>query len=320
MNFRIMMGAAALAAGLTTTPASAGNCGNEPCSTRTAVKGNSVIPPPDGSEFRLRGDLFTSQFFDAAVPANGSVQVNLGFTVNFGFGSVSTLFLNENGLVSFVRPLGQLGAGAISPPVATITEAGASNYQAITSLNELGVPVIAPFYANLSAGPGAGDGRLSFGDIVVQYGFADPYADGGEYSQRDLRSAVRITWYGLGFENAQSTESQANAEPIFAQLLISSDLNGLSNFEFRYGTLQNPGQLGYNSIAGFSLGNNFLQFSGPYVDGVPTFFEFQDGQYIGQGATAPVPEPSQWLQLMFGFGLLGAALRGLKRRPERALA
>jgi hypothetical protein len=280
------------------------NCGSEPCSTRVGVKGTGIIPPPD--EFALRGDIFSNSFTDIALGGNLSREINLGFTVNFGFGPVSSLFINENGAVSFLRPLSALAGGTATAGLqAQATTTG--GFRNVTSLSELGVPVIAPFYADLISGSGAGNGRLDIGDIVVQYGLADPYADGGSYSERDARQAVRITWYGLNVDTGAAAAA-STSNPVYAQLLLSSDLNGLDNFEFRYGTLDNPGQDGMGSIAGFSLGGNTQQFSGPYQNGSPLFFEFKDGVYIGQ-SVASVPEPATWLEMIAGFGLFGMVLR-----------
>ncbi|WP_375391999.1 PEPxxWA-CTERM sorting domain-containing protein [uncultured Sphingomonas sp.] len=290
------------------------NCGDVACSTSATVKGSSVIPGPD--EFALRGDIFSSTYLDARL-VNGSTQITLPFTVNFGpvggaaavngvaasaaavtaASGTDILYLNQNGTVSF----GQAIAG----------------YRAVSNLADLGVPVIAPYYAPLALGSGSGDGQLEPGDITVQYGLADPYADGGAYNQADARQAVRITWYDLG--EGRSATGAPNT--VLAQLLISADADGLSNFEFRYGDPNAPGQADFGSLAGFALNGTQVQFAGPYAGGraLPTFFEFNDGTYIGQFGTpisGGVPEPATWTAMILGFGFAGAALRR-HRAPVR---
>ena len=265
------------------------------------MKGSEILPDPNA--FSARGDLFSSQFTDLSF-VNGSTRVVLPFNVNFGFGLVNALFVNKNGIVSFGAPLLTAQAAAL--------QASATSGP-IQSLADLGVPVIAPYYANLQLGAGSGDGTLQVGDVTIQFGMADPYADGGAYSRLDLRDAVRITWYGLSAGNGAT----GAPERVLTQLLISADDNGLSNFEFRYGPVGTPGQADYGSIAGFALGNTVLDSRGPYTQGAPTFFEFLDGEYIGQGGRAinpGVPEPATWLQLILGFGATGWAMRRRKLR------
>ena len=275
---------------------------------------------PDPNEFNLRGDLFSSNYTDLAV-RSGAQQVNLGFNVNFGFGLVSSLFVHKNGIVSFGRPIAAGQFATASNLSDDATPGG------IGTLAGLGAPVIAPYFADLEPGGGSGDTRLEVRDVVVQFGKADPYADkpnptgapGNVYSLSDLRDAVRITWYGLS-----AGQNAAGAPlPVYAQLLISADDKGLSNFEFRYGPPNQPGQADYGSIAGFALGNTLLEFKGPYTQGIPTFFEFNDGVYIGQGGTTvnpAVPEPGTWVQLILGFGAVGYALRRRRVRVPVALA
>lgn len=300
------------------------NCGNgPPCSTEGTVKGVSIIPDPN--EFNLRGDLFSSNFTDLAV-RNGAQQVNLGFNVNFGFGLTSTLFVHKNGIISFGAPI---AAGQAITPLSSLAANATGGGSVLASL---GAPVIAPYFADLEPGGGSGDTRLNIGDVTVQFGQADPYANTFNpttgtygYDRADLRQAVRITWYGLDAtgNGVPGSSSATTGLPVYAQLLISADDNGLSNFEFRYGPPNQPGQADYGSVAGFALGNTVLEFNGPYVQGIPTFFEFNDGVYIGQGGTTvnpAVPEPATWAQLIMGFGAVGYAMRRRRMRSGARLA
>lgn len=298
----IIASAAVAAVALSTPSAAQYACGARPCSTTAKVKGTSIIPDPN--EFDLRGDLFSDRFQELLIAPNSATAVTLGFNVNFGSGVTGTLFVNENGAVSFGAPL----PGETRP--------GVPAFLPVRSLTDLSVDVIAPFYADLVQNGRGVNGDLGFGDIVVQFGQADPYADeAGVYSLRELRQAVRITWYGLGVPGNTALGT------VLAQLLITGGDDGsLSTFEFRYGPVDAPGQEGLGSIAGFSVGGNALQFSGPYRDGIPTFFEFLDGQFVGQGGATAIPEPATWATMIAGFALIGGMIRARRRRPAFAIA
>jgi hypothetical protein len=101
-------------------------------------------------------------------------------------------------------------------------------------------------------------------------------------------------------------------------LLLAGNDKGTSSFEFAYGTRDSPGQAGDGSIAGFALGPDVFQMTGPYTDGVPTYFELDNGRLVGP--LAGVPEPGTWLQILFGFAILGAlSRRGLRIGTPRRL-
>lgn len=266
-------------------------CGDKGCPTDIQTPPTTIIPS-DADQFLRLGDFFKNPASELNFASTDFVQVALGFSVDFGAGATSVAYISKNGLVSFGAPL--------------------TGFQRSSSLQNLNLPVIAPFYANLA--PTDNDGRAGFGDVVIQTGFADVYADGGAYSMADLLPAVRITWNGIR-QNAGVVASAP--PPIYAQLVIAASADGsYSTFQFRYGTEKEPGEDGRGSLAGFSLYGTSLEFGGPYRDTIPGFFEFADGRFIGQGATSngAVPEPSTWAQLILGFGLAGYVMRRREMR------
>lgn len=280
-------------------------CGRLPCPTTGPTKGTSVIPGPN--EFEERGDLFSSAFTELDVSGDKIAQITLPFTVNFGFGATNTIGVSENGFLMVGAPVAAARAQ---------TQVTASGFQPVTDLSQLGDNVIAPFYANLSQPKSiSGDSRLEFGDVTAQYGQADPYPDGGAYSTDDLQPAARITWYGVPVvAGADGQPIMTRTIPaVFAQVLLTDDGHGTSSFEFRYGPVDDPGQPGYGSLAGFVLGDTEVEFTGPYGPGSPTFFEFLDGHYVGQFANA-VPETATWCDLLAGFAIMGGAMRLARRR------
>src|SRR5258705_2959096 len=94
------------------------------------------LPDPSGQNFGVANDCSsTGTGADACLVTvinNGSTgEIQLGFSINFGpgFTNVSTLFINENGILSFGAPV-----VGFAP-----------------SLDAVGTPVIAPFYTELTS-------------------------------------------------------------------------------------------------------------------------------------------------------------------------
>ena len=272
----------------------AANCKPRCRNFTASLKPSSILPDPN--DFSRIGDFFRDPGTSLRIDNNGTQEVKLGFDFQIGASTYTSLFISENGIVSFGGPL--------TTRVETLGNALASNganFLPVTSLDQFTVPVIAPFYADLvSYRP-----EDPIGNVIIQYGQADPYADSGAYSLADLQSALRVTWYGL---------LAPNGEPIYAQLLLAGDNAGTSSFEFRYGPPGSPGQQDHGALAGFSLGDDAYQISGPFVTGIPTYFEFNDGRLAGN-LTAAVPEPGTWLLMIAGFGLAGGMLRRRRPRP-----
>ena len=190
-----------------------------------------------------------------------SVAIPLGFSVDFGTGPVSSLWTNENGIVTF--------GGPITP-------------SAFSSLASVGQPVIAPFFAKLTSVTFVGTvfemSQTNFGQLMYQRGSASalPRADG--FNQADEVPAFSMMWYG---------PTDSSGTQIFAQVIIYSHAASAANdfdIRFRYG-LQDTDQYntgtGTSGIAGLLLGTNKLNITGPILGSTDYFYSFRGGKLVG---------------------------------------
>ncbi len=197
-----------------------------------------------------------------------SVEIPLGFTIDFGTGPVSSLWTNENGIVTFAAPI--------------VTSS-------FSSLAAVGQPVIAPFFANLTSVTFVGTvfemNGQNFGQLMYQRGSASalPGAD-GFFDQADEVPAFAMMWYG--------PTVGSSLQKIFAQVIIYSHAASAANdfdIRFRYGfadTDQYNTGPGNSGIAGLLLGTNTLTITGPLSATTDYFYSFRGGKLIG---TTPPP-------------------------------
>lgn len=207
-----------------------------------------------------------------------SAAIDLGFTLDWGQGGVSTVFIGENGIVSFGSALGA--------------------YQNVPLTSLVGTPgaptgVIAPFYADFQSNPSADDDTLfeagAFGgsnDVFWQRGFVDINND-GDFS--DETAAFRVTWNGM---------QGVAGSPVFTQLYLIS-LGGTNfSIRFEYGPFDGTDIVPRNGAgAGYALGSLSSLINTDFDPGA-------DYVFLPNGTTTPpstVPEPSM-------LSLLGAAL------------
>jgi hypothetical protein len=201
---------------------------------------------------------------------NGSTgAIALGFPIDFGTGAVSSLYISENGIVSFTAPI-------------TSTSFG--------SLAALGQPVIAPFYADLTSVTFVGTvfemSGTNFGQIMYQRGSASALLNSdGNFEQSDEVPAFSVLWYG---------PTDADGVQIFTQIVIYSHASsGAGDFDLRIrygqvdGDLYNTGT-GTTGIAGLLLGANTLSITGPLDGSVDHFYSFRSGKLVG-AVTPPTP-------------------------------
>ena len=287
------------------------NC-RPPCvAVEAGVRPSSVIP--ESNEFTRKGESFSNAATVLNVANDGVQRISLG---NFGFQIGRTTFnsvsVHENGFVSFGAAVAAVNAPSTNALIAAA---------APTNLSDLGSLIIAPFYADLTSNPVANPNNRFIGNVTVQFGMADPYANGpnGEYSRDDLQNAVRIVWYGVTVPvggNRFDTTDQ-----VFAELLLTEGFGPnrehINAFSFRYGTFDSPGQNSDGAISGFSFDDQSFQYAGPFRTGAPTYFELQDGSIITDLNVAAVPEPATWAMMLLGFAAIGVAAR---RRRRVALA
>jgi len=198
-----------------------------------------------------------------------SGAIALGFPIDFGNGPVSSLYVNENGVVSFT-------SGIASPD--------------FSSLSALGQPVIAPYYTDLTSVPFVGTVfemlGTNFGQLMYQRGSASalPGSD-GNFDQADEVPAFSVLWYG---------PTDSSGKQIFTQIVIYSHAaSGSGDFDVRLRYGQNDGDsydisTAPTAIAGMLLGSNSLSIPGPLQANTDYFYSFRGGKLVG-GSTPPPP-------------------------------
>jgi len=197
-----------------------------------------------------------------------SVEIPLGFTIDFGAGPVSSLWTNENGIVTFTGPI---------------------TTSSFSSLASIGRPVIAPFFADMISVAFVGTVTqmmdTNFGQLMYQRGAATPLpSSDGTFDLSQEVPAFSMMWYGL-------TEGSGAAQ-IFTQVIIYSHPSSAPNdfdIRFLYGSADtdqyNTGT-GPSGIAGLLLGTNTLNITGPLLATTDYFYSFRGGKLIG---TTPPP-------------------------------
>jgi hypothetical protein len=263
----------------------------------SARAGRIFIDFGDGN-FDQSGNFFPlADSHDVDVDPNLSAgPIALPFSINIDGTAYTSFFLNENGAITF---------GSALP---------AGVFTSVTDLADLGVPVIAPFYADLVAAPADDDdANIIPGQVFYSSGEADPAADSsGAYSLAETVPALRVTW----FDVTSATDPTAQ---VFTQLYLYSLGGGDFDMRFAYG---NPDFAGgdvtpaLGELIGFVLGSSSATLAAPAPLTGDAFFSFRGGELVG-GPT-PVPEPPmEWLATL-GLVLVvggGVARRNWGRRP-----
>lgn len=271
LTARIAPGAAMVMLGFLwmTSPALAGH-------TAIDFEGPGNMSLTSGQSF-----VFTSNSADcdatSIVPAscalalNGdlsSVAVNIGFTVKIGSDSYTTLYVNENGIVTFGKAL----PSGFSP---------AANFAALQTIATnagVGERFIAPFYADLNTPNTAAPNEvLGFGGVAYGRGTADPSGPPFDLLQRV--PALYVGWV--------EDLNGVLLNPIYTQVVLySRDPPGSTagNFDLRirYGAVDADQYNAGNpptGLAGFSFGPgiNTRILSGPLLANSDYFFSFTGG-------------------------------------------
>lgn len=123
------------------------------------------------------------------------------------------------------------------------------------------------------------------------------------------------------FNFGSLTFTAADADAPFAIQYLNGQFNGfffLNNFQFAGGNYQLKVDGGSFQVfqevngnpTGNSLMNGYVNIGNSSVTGGSPF--------TPTSPTAPVPEPSTWMMMLFGFGIVGFALRSRRRRPAFA--
>ncbi|MDE2403643.1 MAG: PEPxxWA-CTERM sorting domain-containing protein [Sphingomonadales bacterium] len=255
-----------------------------------------------GSQAALAGAV-VSGFNTGTVPRNddGFVgPVALGFTANYFGSTSSTVFVNNNGNVTF-----NSGQSAYTP-----YGLGASYH---------GQPIIAPFFADVDTrnlassqvtyGTGLFGGRDTFGVNWVNVGYYSSQADKLNSFQLLLvdRSDVAAGDFDMYFNYDRILWETGSA---------SGGVNGFGGVPAAAGFSQGTGNAGtYYQFPG-SLVTRALIDGGPnsLVAGTnygvtgSYLFNVRNGNVIIPEDNS-VPEPATWATMVLGMGIVGAALR-----------
>lgn len=209
----------------------------------------------------------TSQSFEAdRVGDLSGSAISLGFSVNTGAGSFDSVFLNENGALTF-------GSGLAN-----------GSFTTVASLATLGVPVIAPYYADLqSTTPDGSVFAVEDGEILYSRGIADPRPDiNGNYVATDAVQAFHATWAG------PTVNGDATAFKVFTDVVLYNFGSGNFAVQLGHGSSNNANIPARGGIAGFAMGSNVLNLTGPRSGNDDLYYEFQNGALVPAPATAPL--------------------------------
>ena len=230
---------------------------------------------------------------------NNSSAINLGFSLNFYGTSYSQTYVSNNGYLTFGQGQGEYSPSGLG--------AGYS-----------GLPIISAFFDDVDT-RNAATGIVSWGTGTFQG-----------------RTAFAATWPNVGeFSNGSSPNT-------FQIILVERSDTGIGNFDiyFNYNTItwdHGGAAAGYNN--GISSAPVFYQLagslqSGAFVNGgpnalatnsniFPTASDYALGRYLFQarnGDFVPpppaVPEPSTYVLLVLGAGVMGSSI--FRRRRHAA--
>jgi len=243
--------------------------------------------------------------------------INLGFSVDF-FGALSSsVFVNNNGNVTFTSPLSQYTPNGLATGI--------------------GQPIIAPFFADVDTrGTAGGSNPVNSGAVTYGTGLITDATLGWNNN-----NVFAVEWPDVGYYGEHTDKLND-----FELLLVDRSDVGAGDFdiEFNYDQMQwetgdasggSDGLGGVSAVAGYSNGmsgvsNIYYQLSGSLINGalidggpnaltshdinssVPGRYDFQ----VRNGAviTPPpeTPEPGTWLTLAGGIAGLALLRRSRK--------
>lgn len=244
------------------------------------------------------GAIHDSNLFTESLSANddGSTgSQNVGFDLNFYGHNYSSLFVNNNGNITFNSPL------------STYTPFG---------LTTNSFPIIAPFFADWDS-RSASSNSVHFGQANIDGHdvFGVNWIDVGYFNQHaDKTNAVQLILTNRSDTGAGNFDIQFNYDRIAWE---TGDASGGSN-----------GLGGTSASVGYTDGgaNNYefagSRTSGSFLDSNPGGLIYGSlnsniaGQYNFQvrgGITSATPEPETYAMMVMGLSIVGAAARRKKK-------
>ncbi len=255
----------------------------------------------------IRRNLTPTQNTFSTLPGNddGSTgEINMGFTANFFGQTYSSLFVNNNGNVTFNGPL------------YTYTPFG---------LNSTNTPIIAPFFGDVDTRPAA-SADVTYGRTTVdgRNAFAvnwDPV--GYYYESTDKLNQFQLVMIDRSDTGAGNFDFEFNYDQIQWETgTASGGSNGLGGYSARVGFSHGTSAPGsFFELAGSAVNGAFLDSNHQTGLIYNSLNSSVDGRYVffarnGAVTPTPVPEPSCVLG-MLAFGALGAgSLRKSKQKSE----
>ena len=149
-----------------------------------------------------------------------------------------------------------------------------------------------------------GPASLVFEFLGSESGFSDTFSTSG----------------GLSLTETSTFEDHfASSILIGTQYFAGGDLTKLLNFTSNFGGPATVGDSGFGIFLGprAASGGTYNTFYLGYDDQISNIDDNHDDFIVKVTVNSPVPEPSTWAMLLFGFGVVGFALR---RRMSRSAA
>lgn len=141
-----------------------------------------------------------------------------------------------------------------------------------------------------------GPASLVFEFLGSESGFSDTFSTDG----------------GLSYTETSSLENHF-AAPILigSQYFAGGDLTKLLNFSSKGGIAATVGEDGFGIFLGprAQSGGTYNTFYLGFDDQITNIDDNHDDFIVKVTVNSPVPEPSTWAMLLFGFGVVGFALR-----------